>query len=388
MVIAIYGGSFNPPHLGHVDAARVSREVLGADKLILMPAAVPPHKTLAAASPAPAERLYMTQLAASALPGAEVSAYEIDLGDKPSYTEHTAAHFRAKYPDDRLFLLIGTDMLLTFEQWYAFEKLLSLAELAVFPRDVGELEKIRAFADYMREKYGARITIIEKAPLPMASSDVREKLPLRQGREMLPETVYARIIQKRHYGAKPDLVWLREQAKTLLNPKRVPHVLGCEETAVRLAERWGEDPGDAAEAGILHDITKKLDKQEQLNLCAEYGIMMDALEAESGKLLHAKTGAALAADRFGVSDRVRSAIWWHTTGHPDMTLLEKIIYMADYVEPNRDFEGVEALRRLAFEDLDAAMVLGLQMSIDDLKSRGIVPHPSSQTALDWFIKRR
>jgi nicotinate-nucleotide adenylyltransferase len=96
----------------------------------------------------------------------------------------------------------------------------------------------------------------------------------------------------------------------------VPHVLGCEETAVRLAERWGEDPGDAAEAGILHDITKKLDKQEQLNLCAKYGIMMDTLEAESGKLLHAKTGAALAADRFGVSDRVRSAIWWHTTGHP------------------------------------------------------------------------
>ena len=240
----------------------------------------------------------------------------------------------------------------------------------------------------MREKYGARITIIDKCPLPMTSTEVRELLPDRKGRDKLPDEVYAHIISRRHYGAKPDLEWLRAQAKTLLNPRRVPHVLGCEEEAVRLAERWGEDIWDAAEAGILHDITKKLDGDEQLLLCRKYGIMMDAIELESSKLLHSKTGAMLAQDRFGVSDRVRDAIYWHTTGRPDMTLLEKIIYMADYIEPNRNFEGVDELRKLAYEDLDKAMILGLEMSIEDLTSRGIDPHPRSKEALEWFLSGR
>ena len=165
-------------------------------------------------------------------------------------------------------------------------------------------------------------------------------------------------------------------------------VLGCEAEAVRLAERWGEDVGDAAEAGILHDITKKLEKPEQLLLCGKYGIMVDAIEKESSKLLHAKTGAFLARERFGVSERVRDAIYWHTTARPGMTLLEKIIYMADYIEPNRDFEGVEKLRDLAYADLDEAMILGLEMSIEDIRSYGVEPHPRSREALEWFLSRR
>lgn len=168
----------------------------------------------------------------------------------------------------------------------------------------------------------------------------------------------------------------------------MPHVLGCEEEAVRLAERWGEDPMDAAEAGILHDITKKLEKDEQLILCREYDIMVDTIEFESTKLLHSKTGAMLAQDLFGVSDRVRDAIYWHTTGRPEMTLLEKIIYMADYIEPNRKFDGVDELRKLAYEDLDKAMILGLEMSIEDIRSYGVEPHPRSKEALEWFLTGR
>ncbi|MGE4353106.1 MAG: nicotinate (nicotinamide) nucleotide adenylyltransferase [Oscillospiraceae bacterium] len=388
MVIALYGGSFNPPHLGHVDAAKVSLETLHPDKLVFVPASVPPHKALAQHSPSAQERLEMTRLAAMDVPGAEVSDYEINLGDTPSYTAMTAEHFRKKYPGARLMLLIGTDMLLTFEGWYEFEHILQLVELGVFPRDRGELEEIERFAGYMRQKYGAKITVIPKLPMPIASSEVRSLLPKRLGRDLLPEGVYARIIQKRHYGAQPQLEWLREQAQSLLKPSRVPHVLGCEGEAVRLSKRWGEAVGDAAEAGILHDITKKLEQPEQLLLCEKYGIMIDTVEKENAKLLHAKTGAMLAQERFGVTARVRDAIYWHTTGKPDMTLLEKIIYMADYIEPNRDFEGVDRLRELAYKDLDEAMILGLEMSIEDIRARGIEPHPKSMEALEWFLKRR
>ena len=121
-------------------------------------------------------------------------------------------------------------------------------------------------------------------------------------------------------------------------------------------------------------------------MAEKYGIVFDALERENVKLTHAITGAALSRDLFGVTDRVYGAIRWHTTGRPDMTLLEKIIYLADYIEPTRDFEGVEPLRSLAYEDIDAAMALGLRMSLDELAANGIVPHSDSIEALRWYGK--
>lgn len=96
-----------------------------------------------------------------------------------------------------------------------------------------------------------------------------------------------------------------------------------------------------------------------MNLCRKYAIICDTAETENPKLLHAKTGAALARDLFGVSDEIYEAIRWHTTGKPDMRTLEKIIYLADYIEPTRDFPGLDRLRELAYEDLDKAMALGL-----------------------------
>jgi nicotinate-nucleotide adenylyltransferase len=114
--------------------------------------------------------------------------------------------------------------------------------------------------------------------------------------------------------------------------------------------------------------------------------MLENAERENPALLHALTGAALAKERFGVSDEVYEAIRWHTTGKPDMSTLEKILYLADYTEPTRDFEGVEALRRLSFEDLDRAMALGLKMSIEDLKERGRPIFHVTLEAYEWYRK--
>ena len=114
---------------------------------------------------------------------------------------------------------------------------------------------------------------------------------------------------------------IKANLKQCLSEKRYRHSIGVAEEAVRLAKRWGESEEDAAEAGILHDITKKLVLSEQLILSEKYGIINDTYETANVKLLHAKTGAALARDLFNISDRVYSAIRWHTTGKPDMTLL-------------------------------------------------------------------
>lgn len=383
MKIAIYGGTFNPPHRGHVESLQAVYEQAKPDRVLVIPASIPPHKELAAGSPDAEKRLELTRLAFKELPYAEVTDMELTRTGK-SYTSDTVAELLRKYPDAELMLAMGTDMFLSFETWHEYRYLIDNVTMLVFARREGEDEKIFKYGEYLESKYGAKINYIMHDPLPISSSEIRRLLPKRLGRELLPGVVFARIVKNGDYAAKPDFPWLREQSYAYLSPKRIPHVQGCEWEAVRLAKRWGESEEDAAEAGILHDITKKLVLSEQLILSEKYGIINDTYETANVKLLHAKTGAALARDLFNISDRVYSAIRWHTTGKPDMTLLEKIIYMADYIEPNRDFPGVDKLRKLAYEDLDAAMVLGLKMSLEDIRSYGAEPYEVTVSAFEWY----
>lgn len=383
MKIVIYGGSFNPPHCGHVEAAMTLSEELKPDKLLIIPANIPPHKELAEGSPSAQERLLLTKLAFVDIPEAEVTDIELHREGR-SYTATTVEQLIEQYPGAELFLAMGTDMLLSFEEWYRFRFLLETLTLAVFVRGQGEEAEMLRHADYLKRQYGARIILLHHDPKAMSSRDIRDILCRRMGASLLPERVYERIIATGDYDAKPELYWLRKKAYALLKSNRVAHVVGTESEAVKLAMKWGEDPENAAEAAILHDITKKLSLSEQLILCDKYGIMNDAVEEHNVKLLHAKTGAAMAKELFNISNEVYEAIRWHTTGKTDMTLLEKIIYMADYIEPNRDFEGVEKLRELAYENLDAAMALGLKMSLEDIRSYGQEPYIASVEAYEWY----
>ena len=174
---------------------------------------------------------------------------------------------------------------------------------------------------------------------------------------------------------------------SLLNPNRVAHVLGCRDTAVDLAKHWGADETDAARAGILHDITKALDGPLQLTLCEGYGKILGEFSRNYPKTLHALTGSLVAQRIFGENENVVSAICHHTTGRADMTLLEKIIYVADYMEPCRNFPGVENLRRLAYLDIDSALKLGLEMTLEHLARQGNEVSPETREALDWLEQK-
>jgi len=175
---------------------------------------------------------------------------------------------------------------------------------------------------------------------------------------------------------------LQLTALSLLKESRVNHVLGCAQTAVQLAQVWDADVKDAWRAGILHDVTKALPGELQLCLCEKYGIILDEFSQNNPKTLHAITGAAVAKRVFGENEAVVAAIDSHTTGKRNMNTLEKIIYVADYMEPNRDFEGVEELRRLAYTDLNAALEMGLNMSISLLREQGRTVCPRSLEALE------
>ena len=179
---------------------------------------------------------------------------------------------------------------------------------------------------------------------------------------------------------------LRRQALDCVELKRRPHVEGVAETARRLAERWGADPDEAELAGLLHDCTKRYKGAEQLNLCEEYGIILTQADRESLPVLHALTGAEYARREFGVSDEICAAIRTHTTGAPSMTLLQRIIYLADMIEPTREFSGVKALRKLAKRDLTQALIAATSRSIAYVCKRRQNLHPATVETYNALLR--
>ena len=392
MKIGIYGGTFNPPHLGHLTAARAVFELLNLDQLLLVPAGMPPHKELPAGSPTPEQRLEMTRLAGEQLGlGDRVRTLDIEVYRQgKSFTADTLAQLKAQHPEDELWLLMGTDMFLTLQAWHEPGKILSLAGIAAFGRTEEDTEELfSAQREYLYQTYPqARLfTLTIPGVIDVSSTELREKLAKGEGASLLAPAVYGYILREGLYNTGADLKHLslsqlRPVALSYLKHKRIPHVLGTEQEAIRLAERYGADVGKARRAALLHDCTKKLDMEEQLALCRRYGIQLDELEQKALKLLHSKTGAAIARDVFGVDDDIYSAIWYHTTGHAGMTKLEKIIYLADYIEPSRDFPGVDKLRKVCYEDLDRGLLMGLEMTIEEMTSMGNPVHHATIEARD------
>lgn len=395
MRIGVYGGTFNPPHLGHITAARAVFELLKLDKLLLVPDRQPPHKELPAGSPTARQRLELTRMAGEQMGlGEQVETLDVELRrEGKSFTADTLEEIRKLYPEDELWLLMGADMFLTLHTWHDPARIFHLAGVAAFGRTAADTEALfsaqrerlyRMFSD-------ARIfTLTVPGVVDVSSTDLRDQLARGKGGYYLAPAVYGYILREKLYGTDADLKslpleQLRPVALSFLNYKRIPHVLGTEQEAIRLALRYGADVEKARVAALLHDCTKKLDADAQLALCEQYGIALDELERSALKLMHAKTGASIARDLFGVDQETYTAIFWHTTGHANMTLLEKIMYVADYIEPTRSFPGVDRLRAACYEDLDKGLQMGLEMTIQEMHDRGNPVHSATLEA-DEYLK--
>ena len=398
MRIGIYGGTFNPPHLGHLAAAECVFRMLKLDKLLLIPAGLPPHKALPQGSPTPEQRLEMTRLACDQLGlGEQAEVLDLELRrEGKSYTSDTLRAIHERWPDAELWLLMGTDMFLTLQAWHEPETILKLAGIAAFGRTEADTEELFSIQrEYLYGKYpGARIfTLTIPGVVDVSSTELRERLAKGDGGHLLAPAVYGYILREGLYDTGADLKHLtlsqlRPVALSYLKNKRIPHVLGTEQEAIRLALHYGADVNKARVAALLHDCTKKLEMDDQMAICRKYHVRLDELEQHALKLLHSKTGAEIARDIFGVDDEVYLAINWHTTGRPGMSLLEKIIYMADYIEPTRNFEGVDELRRVTYENLDAGLEMGLSMTVEDMYQRGNPVHPATLAALDELRGKR
>lgn len=179
---------------------------------------------------------------------------------------------------------------------------------------------------------------------------------------------------------------IKEDLRKRLTPHRFEHTLGVEYTACCLAMRYGADMEKADLAGLLHDCAKQLTSEEKIQKALHYGMEITDLHRENPELLHAGLGAYVARERYGIEDEeILSAITWHTTGRPDMTLMEKILYIADYIEPNRyKQENLFTVRELAFKDLDECLIKILEDTVAYLESRKIATDPMTRKTYEFY----
>lgn len=364
MKIGVFGGTFNPPHNGHVRLAKAAADELKLDKLLVIPSCIPPHK-IAAKLADGQERLEMCRLAFGCDPRFEVSPIELERGSR-SYTVETLRELKALYPDSELYFIVGSDMLESFDKWYLWQEILSLSVLCAASREEGYSPDLSRFG-----KLAERIKIITLDPLEVSSTQIRNSAG-EVSSELLDPKVAAYI---REHGLYDDgLNRYRELLRGKLNPRRLFHSECVSECAGVLAERYGASVEKARLAGLLHDVMKNAPANEQLALMPD----ITPLELLNTKVWHQISGEAFLRQNGIVTDEeILGAVRWHTTGKAGMTLLEKIIYVADFISADRDYKDVEVVRRLAYISLEHAILYTSRYTVNKMVSQDLLLHPAT-----------
>ena len=394
--IAIMGGTFDPIHYGHLVTAEAVRHRFHVDKVIFIPTGRPAHKTNKEVTHNE-HRYLMTVLATMRNENFDVSRIEID---RPGVTytidtiEQLKKHCR---PDVRLYFITGADAIHQIMTWKDSERLLTLCDFVAVTRPGYQKNELFAEIDALREKYVSRIHYMEVPALAISSSDIRSRakngMPIKY---LLPQEVEDYIHKFGLYEKKQvnevkfmlSVETMQEKLQSALSVKRYIHTMGVSQEAVKLAEIYGTpvDCEKAKVAGLLHDCAKDYPKELRTRFCKEYKVKTDDIMEQQPDLIHPFLGAEVAKREYQIQDEeILNAIRYHTTGRANMTLLEKIVFIADYIEPHREkFEGLEEARRLAYLDLDLAMKVILEQTIDFVKQRGRLLHPLSLEALDYY----
>lgn len=189
---------------------------------------------------------------------------------------------------------------------------------------------------------------------------------------------------------KNNLDLYKKKLQKKLDANRYEHTIGVAYTAAALAMRYGADIEKAQIAGILHDNAKCISTDKAMQLSEKYNIPLTDMELSNPMLLHSKIGAYLAMHKYKITDKeIIRAILYHTTGRPNMTLLEKIIYIADYIEPMRNkAPNLPEIRRLAFIDIDKALLKILSDTLEYLNKSSMTIDPMTQKTYDFYMNSR
>ena len=408
MKIGILGGTFDPPHKVHLNLAKRARETLSLDVVYLMPCGTPPHKDGHSA----ASRFFryeMCRIAATSYEGIEASDFELYLLE-PNYSYQTLSRFVAEHPDDEVTFLMGQDSLDMFLKWVHPERIVELVKIGVFVRDEGHADadeltdRAKAKTDEIKAAIGGEFSIIPTEPSALSatlirgalSGDETAKKNLKKScgtsdvKELLSPGVYDYIIGHGIYEKREvmDYSDIEKSIKKTLKKSRYRHTLGVCYTASALAMRYHEDMEAARLAGLLHDCAKGMDDDELYNFCKKHKLPVTEAEEKSPHLLHSKVGAYLSRHEYGIKDEaVLHAITVHTTGCPDMSMLDMIIFVADYIEPNRDrAPRLTEIRQMAFCDIVSAVLMILEDTMRFVEERGMYMDPATVDTYDYYKK--
>ena len=198
MKLGLFGGTFNPPHAGHIALAESAVRELRLTRLLLMPAFIPPHKSLPRGTASVEERFEMASIAASLIPRCEASRLELERGDK-SYTSDTLRELHGRCPGAKIVLLVGGDMLLTLDRWHKAETIFRLASIAAAARDGEELPLLLEKKRELEDRWGARVTLLSHRVVPVSSSEIREKIAKGEEAPFLPPEIAAYIRERNLY---------------------------------------------------------------------------------------------------------------------------------------------------------------------------------------------
>ena len=399
MRIGIYGGSFDPVHTGHIALVRDALASGFVDCVIFVPSVRNNFKLYSMTLPAP-YRYYMTKAVCDEFKdsGKQDNVYvcDVEFGIKGiSYTSVTLELMtepafmteflinegvkkkKAAGPHE-YFWIMGSDTLGTFETWYKPEEILKHATLlaAERPGDDVDIEKA---AGSIRKNLGGRVETFKLDGIDCSSSGILKTGDFSQ----VPGAARDLIAKHALYTERTKLAGVSDNAKQrffdaavwmypYLGEKRLLHTLNVGYLSAELAVRFGADPDKALLGGALHDCAKELDIDKQRELAREYS---ENLFTDK-KLLHSPAGAVFARDGFGEQDReTLDAICYHTTGRGNMSVLEKIVYLADKIEPARTYMDLSPIRKAAETDLDEAMRMTALSVKDKFEKQGRDIHP-------------
>lgn len=369
--IGIIGGTFDPIHIGHLIIAQNAVTQYHLDQILFIPTGHSPHKDDKEIEQS-AHRLEMIRLSIKNNPDFYFSAMEINAA-RTSYTYLTLQELHRIYPDWELYFIMGADSLDYLDKWMEPAEICRLATLLVAIRDDLDMNRIKNKAAELKRLYAADIRPIITPNVSVSSHNIRERVakgePIRYlVTPEVEEYIAHQCLYQEDEGQTPMNERLNKIKKTLkkeLDKDRYEHTLGVMYTSACLAMANGYDMEKAQLAGLLHDCAKCIPNEKKLKICAKNNIPVTQVEKDNPFLLHAKVGAFLARVLYEVEDEeILHAISVHTTGAPAMNTLDKIVFIADYIEPKRDkAANLKEIRKTAFEDLDEALKMILSDTI-------------------------
>ena len=366
MKICISGGTFDPIHNGHIEIAKIALSQFNLDKVIFMPTGNSYMKSDVTSSN---HRYYMIKLAIEGLDKFEISDLEIKRAGY-TYTKDTVAYFKENYPDDELYFLIGTDTLFMLEKWYMPEYLFKNLIFIVAKR--GDADSV-AKAEELKEKFNADIRFMHNDIIDISSTEIREEFDNNSYDEFnnrfFDKKVFEYIKENHLYKEMNDAEMITLLSKEL-KESRLMHTFGVIDTATALAKAYQADIKKCERAALLHDCAKYMPLEEMIAICERNFVELNDLEKSKDSLLHAKAGACLAYEKYGIKDKeILDAIKYHTTGKPDMSLIEKIIFVSDFIEPGRTHsEKLPMYRMIAMADINLVCMNILKDTLDYLES--------------------